>query len=127
MASALPSPTIYEISTRPWLYSLSQKYGKSIKLRDVPTAEWKAIAAMNMDVVWLMGIWSLGEFGLNHDRTTPSLLEGYSKVLPGYTQADIIGSPYAITNYTINPEIGTEDDLVAVRKLLHSLGMKVRS
>ena len=30
-------PILYEISTRPWLYELSQKYGKSItKLRRIP-------------------------------------------------------------------------------------------
>lgn len=44
-------------------------------------------------------------------------------MLPGYTQADIIGSPYAIVNYTVNPEIGTEDDLAAFRSRLNSKGL----
>ena len=42
-------------------------------------------------------------------------------------QADIIGSPYAITNYSLNAaEIGTNNDLAAVRAALHSLGLLVR-
>ncbi len=38
-----------------------------------------------MDVVWLMGVWTLGVHGLNHDRTDPSLLASYASVLPGET------------------------------------------
>jgi hypothetical protein len=71
--------------THTYAPQLSQKYGKTIMLADVPAAEWQAIAAMGMDVVWLMGVWSLGAYGLNHDRTTPSLLADYAAVLPGYT------------------------------------------
>ena len=36
-------PIMYEISTRPWLYELSQKYGKTIKLANVPTEEIQAL------------------------------------------------------------------------------------
>ena len=43
--------------------------------------------------IWMMGVWHLGEYGLHYDQTNPGLLKQYSQVLPGYTQADIIGSP----------------------------------
>lgn len=39
---------------------------------------------------------------------------------------DVIGSPYAITNYTVNPEIGTAGDLAAVRSALNGMGIRVR-
>ncbi len=43
-----------------------------------------------------------------------------------FGQDDIIGSPYAVVNYTANVnEIGTDADLAAVRALLNSMGMKV--
>ena len=95
----------------------------------------------------------LGPYGLHHDRTDPTLLATYAKVLPGYTvrvehastearkellwgtnqtlnngraqMADIIGSPYSITNYTVNTEIGTPADLANTRKILNGLGMKL--
>jgi hypothetical protein len=54
-------------------------------LADVPVDEWQAIADMGMDVVWLMGVWSLGAYGLNHDRTTPSLLGHFRELLPDFT------------------------------------------
>lgn len=53
------TPTVYEISTRPWLYSLSLKYGRNFTLGQVPTSEWEAIAAKGCDVVWLMGVWQV--------------------------------------------------------------------
>jgi len=118
--------SMYEISTRPWLYSLSQKYGNNITLlSQVPEEELQAIADQKFDFIWMMGLWHLGEYGLYHDRTNPSLLNEYSKVLPGCKMEDIIGSPYAITNYTCNPELGSNDDILSFKKKLNSMGMKL--
>lgn len=50
------NPTIYEISLRPWLYELTNKYGKSIsKLNDIPMEEFSALKNQGVDYVWLMG------------------------------------------------------------------------
>ena len=72
-----------------------------------------------------MGVWQLGEFGLNHDRTSRDLNNGFAHNLPGYTKEDVIGSPYAVVQYTCNPEIGTDDDIRALRKTLNSLKLKL--
>ncbi|KAH3756646.1 alpha amylase, catalytic subfamily protein [Pelomyxa schiedti] len=125
-ASDPSMPMMYEISTRPWLYELSGKYGRTIStLRDIPLAELQAIQSQHVNYVWFMGIWHLGAYGLNHDRTDPSLLAQYAVVLPDYTTADIIGSPYAVTNYTVNPELGTTSDVAWLRTQLNNLGMKL--
>eukprot|EP01029_Cantina_marsupialis_P008916 TRINITY_DN2089_c0_g1_i1.p1 TRINITY_DN2089_c0_g1~~TRINITY_DN2089_c0_g1_i1.p1 ORF type:complete len:535 (+),score=149.07 TRINITY_DN2089_c0_g1_i1:81-1685(+) len=122
-ASAPKNPFMLEISTRPFLYGLSQYYGRDIKLRDIPDGELKAIKDQGYDMVWMMGMWKLGQYGLNHDRTDSNLLKSFSHTLPGYTQDDIIGSPYAITEYVVNPDIGSEYDLQVFRKRLHSMGL----
>jgi len=116
-------PALFEISTRPWLYQLSQKYARTIKLKDIPDSEFQYYKNQGIQIIWMMGIWSLGAYGLNHDRTDPGLLSTFNQVLPGYTKDDIIGSPYAITNYICNPEIGTDADITALRTKLHSMGM----
>lgn len=96
----------------------------------------------------------LGQYGLNHDRTDPSLLATYKQELPDFTLADVIGtqsllflylliitlfssyltflnpcilpgSPYAVVEYTVNPELGTEADLIALRKRLAQRGMRL--
>jgi hypothetical protein len=60
--SAPRFPLMFEISTRPWLYGLSQKYGYNITLlSDIPVQEFKAIKSAGFDVVWMMGVWQLGE------------------------------------------------------------------
>eukprot|EP00771_Trimastix_marina_P003916 gnl/Trimastix_PCT/628.p1 GENE.gnl/Trimastix_PCT/628~~gnl/Trimastix_PCT/628.p1 ORF type:complete len:515 (-),score=115.72 gnl/Trimastix_PCT/628:655-2199(-) len=118
-------PTILELSARPWLYELSQKYGYQIKLADVPDEVLEEYSRLGYKALYLMGVWHLGPAGLRHDRTDPGLLHSYSVVLPGYTQEDIIGSPYAITHYTCNPNVGTDSDLRNFRARLHALGLKL--
>ena len=54
-----------------------------------------------------MGVWQLGEYGLEYDRNN-----SYDTFLPDWTVDDVIGSPFAITNYTCNPELGTDDDII---------------
>jgi len=56
-------PQMWELSTRPWLYSLSQKYGKPItKLAQIPMVEFQNIRNKGIDIVWLMGLWKLGTY-----------------------------------------------------------------
>ncbi|GIQ83045.1 glycoside hydrolase, family 13 [Kipferlia bialata] len=127
MAAATPDfkqwPNLLEVSTRPWLYEMTQQYGYLISLSNVPDAELDAIQADGITALYALGMWSLGPYGLAHDRTDPGLLSSYAQTLPDYTVDDIIGSCFAVTSYTINPEIGTEDDLVTFRQRLHSRGI----
>ena len=114
-------PILYEISTRPWLYELSQKYGKSItKLKDIPTKEFDNLQKNGIEIVWMMGVWQLGQYGLEFDRKAD-----YSSVLPDWTKEDVIGSPYAITKYTCNSDIGTNDDLKWLKEQLNKRNMKL--
>jgi len=116
--------SMYEISTRPWLYNLSLKYQQPItSLSQIPDQEFLALKQAGMDMIWMMGVWELGAYGLNYDRTNSGLLAHYSQVLPGYTTDDIIGSPYAVVNYTLNAQLGLEKDLIALRSRLHSMGL----
>jgi hypothetical protein len=126
MGAQADNSNMYEISARPWLYSLSLKHGRNIsRLVDIPTEELSALKQKGVEMVWLMGVWRLGAYGLNFDRTDAGLLAAYRSVLPDFTQADIIGSPYAITEYTVNPELGSVADLAALRARLNSMGLKL--
>ena len=74
-AASLPAhPMVLEISTRPWLYKLSSKYGRQItSLRDIPMEEFQKYRQMGFDIIWMMGVWRLGEYGVKHDRNDPGL------------------------------------------------------
>jgi hypothetical protein len=57
----LSQPSMLEISTRPWLYLLSQKYQKNItQLKDIPIQEFEKIKNEGYQIVWMMGVWHLG-------------------------------------------------------------------
>jgi hypothetical protein len=74
--------SMLELSTRPWLYSLSLKYQRqNMTLDQVPDEEWQALLASgHFDMIWLMGVWALGPYGLNYDRTNPDLQNTYNRV-----------------------------------------------
>ncbi|OHT17159.1 Alpha amylase, catalytic domain containing protein [Tritrichomonas foetus] len=118
--------TLLEITTRPYLYLLSRKYGKDItKISQIPTTEFDEWQSQGFKWVWFMGIWQLGEYGLKHDLTDQGLINSYNEVLPGWTEDDVIGSPYCVVSYTVNSAIGDEDDLKWLRQQLNSRGMKL--
>ena len=115
-------PFLYQISTRPWLYELSKKYGKTItKLREIPLQEFDELASNGVNIVWMMGVWQLGKNGLEYDRNNSN----YNDILPDFTIDDVIGSPFAVTKYECNSEIGTDEDLIWLRREINIRGMKL--
>ena len=121
-------PQILQVSTRPWLYGLSQKYKKSIAtINDIPEDELMDIKEKGFDIIWTMGIWALGSNGLKHDQTEPSRLKGYKEILPDFTIHDVIGSPYSIMEYTPNKQIcpNEEKDLQSFREKLKKYNIKL--
>ena len=120
------NPSLLEITTRPFLRILSEKYSRSItKISEIPESEFDEWKKMGFDWIWMMGIWQIGEYGLNHDRTRPEKQKKYNEICPDWKPEDIIGSPYAIVSYTINPELGKEEDILWLRKQLNQRGMKL--
>lgn len=113
------NPELYEINTAAWLFELSQRSGKPVRLRDVPSEEWDRIKAWGMDFVWLMGVWTRSQAGRNLNLVSPQLRSYYETVLPACTDEDIIGSCYSISAYEPDPLIGTWEDLEAARAELH--------
>ena len=66
--SWLTRPVIYEINTWVWLNALSQQYKSALSLGTVPAEEWDGLASLNVDAVWLMGVWGRSPCGLRHGQ-----------------------------------------------------------
>lgn len=114
---------LLELSARPYLYELSQKYKKNItQIRQIPEEEFEDWKKKGFDYIWMMGIWQLGETGLKHSL---KIKEKFKKYIPDLSDEDIIGSPYCIVSYTINSSIGSRDDLIWFRSKLNSFGIKL--
>jgi hypothetical protein len=111
-------PHLYQINAYAWLEQLSAKYGRTIRLAEVPGSEWDYIAGMGFDIVWLMGVWQRSPISRRLDQQKNPLPD-YSQALPGWTLADIIGSPYSVLQYEPDPRIGTWNDIDVARETLH--------
>ena len=123
---ALPvRPVVYEINTWLWLRELSRKYGRRVSLADVPAADWDALAGFRFDAVWLMGVWQRSAFGAAVDLEDPERRRQFDAVLPDWTPEDVIGSPYAVRCYEVDPLLGGSEGLAQARAELAQRGISL--
>jgi hypothetical protein len=116
-------PSLYQINTRLLLSRLSNP-AKRATLRDIPAKYWKWLRKKGMDYVWLMGVWNTNEKGFEVQRQEWEL-EKYKSVLPDLQEEDLRGSPYAIDKYILDPEMGSESDLLYTKDLINKAGLKL--
>ena len=110
-------PFVYELNTWVWLGELG------VGLADVPPEEWDRIAALGFDAVWLMGVWERSPAGTAIALRNEALLADFERALPGFTEADVVGSPYCIRDYTAAERLGGPDGLAAAREALAARGL----
>ena len=119
----MQNPLLYEISTLPWLYELSGEEGKSIGLADVPDSEWDRLAERGFNLVWLMGMWKKSPLGRAISLRREELQPVYDSALPGWSESDVLGSPYSIQAYEPDPAIGSWEDLDSTCEKLRERGI----
>jgi hypothetical protein len=118
-------PTLYEINTWVWLADLSQQAGQRVTLVDVPQPELERIADYGFDGVWLMGVWRRSP-GARQVAQTFSAWQGtFRQALPDVTTDDIVGSPYAVSDYRVDAAVGGDEGLAAIRRRLQDLGLRL--
>lgn len=120
-----PYPTLYEINTWVWLNDLTERYGRTVDLSRVPSAEWDAIASYGFDAVWLMGVWERSPAGIAIANKNKGLLEDFRRALPDFTPADNVGSPYCIRNYVVDKHLGGPQGLAIARRELSNRGINL--
>lgn len=118
-------PTVYEINTWAWLTDLSRDRARRVTLGDVPQAELERLASQGFAAVWLMGVWERSPAARAFSRTDPALREEYARTLPDFTDEDIVGSPYAIKTYGVDPSLGGDAGLADLRARLDALGLRL--
>ncbi len=119
-----PQPRIFEIPTWPWLSHLSVLYGQEITLANVPE-EVVAEMAQGADAVWLMGVWERSSASRQCALEIPELREAYARAVPDVEEADVVGSPYAVHAYTVEPRLGGDAGLQRVRAQLAHHGCRL--
>jgi hypothetical protein len=118
-------PMIYEINTWVWLRELSVKYGHPIALGNIPETEWELPARLRMDAVWLMGVWERSPAGIAIALANQGLQEDFRRALPDVGREDIVGSPYCVRRYEVDPDLGGREGLAAARRALAKRGIRL--
>ncbi len=118
-------PNLYEINTRVWIKRFATPENPKPKLTDVPSSYWEGLAKKNIDIIWLMGMWKVNRETVKKYCFEDFLKRNYDKALKDWKEEDVIGSPYAIEEYSINPELGDNETIPVLRKKLNSLGIKL--
>ncbi len=116
-------PTIYEINTAVWLGDLSRQLGRDVDLSTVPSDEWERLATLRVDAVWLMGVWQRSPAGLAVAMANPELASSFRATLPDLQPDDVIGSPYCVRGYEVEPRFGGPAALASARAALGSRGI----
>jgi len=104
---------IHEVFTWPWL----ERLGPDVTLADVPDVAWDALALPGVDSVWLMGVWERSPVGREIARTHPAFAPAPPE--------DVVGSPYCIRSYAVDPRLGGREGLAVARTALARRGLKL--
>ncbi len=118
-------PSLYQINTRVWLTELARARGRRATLDDIPDAELDRVAGMGFDWVWLLSVWRTGPAGQRVSRTQPEWRREFEETLPDLREDDIAGSGFAITGYTVHPDLGGDAALARLRQRLQARGLRL--
>ena len=121
--SPLRHPALYQINTRVWLTELSRARGRPATLDDIPDAELDRVAGMGFDWIWLLSVWRTGAAGQRVSRANPEWRREFEETLPDLSEEDIAGSGFAITGYTVHPDLGGDAALARLRERLRTRGL----
>ena len=116
---------IYEINTAVWLSRLSEQEGQPVRLANVPDEEIERIASFGMDTVWLMGVWQRSSDAARINAADEGLVNEVKSLLPDFALDDIIGSAYAVQNYSVDERFGGEAGLKQLRERLAARNIKL--
>lgn len=117
----LKNPKLYEVNTRVWI----NQWGKNARISDIPSDFFRDLKDKGFDIIWLMGIWKTCPGVINDCCYSVDLVSAYSKSLKDWARKDVIGSPYAVDEYILNPDLGNADDLVLLKERINSEGLKL--
>ncbi len=117
------NPIIYEINTLLWLRELTLRYGHEINLGNVPESEWRRLGELGFSGVWLMGVWQRSPGSVVIARGHDGLRGDYSRALGDWVEEDVVGSPYAVQSYCVEPRLGGTDGLRVCREAMARFGL----
>ncbi len=118
-------PHAYEANALIFLKRASKRHGRDLALSQIPDEEWQRLSKMGFDYIWLMGVWRRSPGARRAALEGEGLRGEYSAALPDWNQDDVVGSPFAVYDYSLDPSLGGPDDLRALKAKLNGLGLRL--
>ncbi|MFN7736225.1 MAG: alpha-amylase family glycosyl hydrolase [Pirellula sp.] len=118
-------PLLLQINTRVWLTARSKNLGRPATLDDITHADLEQIAENGFDWIWLLSVWQTGKESQRISRTNPHWLREFGETLPDLTEADIIGSGFAISSYSVHRDLGGNEALARLRGRAREHGLNL--
>ncbi len=115
------NPKIYEINFRVWI----KKFSDNSTISNIPLNYFQMLRAKGINIVWLMGVWGTCPSVIEKCCFEVGLIQNYNQALHDWKKEDIIGSPYSINQYEVNPDFGSWEDLKAFKENLNEIGLKL--
>ncbi|MBP8794106.1 MAG: hypothetical protein KBH29_13095 [Lutibacter sp.] len=115
------NPRLLELNARIWI----RRFGQDFTLTSVPDDQITRWKELGFDMIWLMGVWDNNKDVINEYCFEPELISSYNSALKDWHKDDVIGSPYSIDRYEINPLLGTREDLLSFKKRLNNAGISL--
>ena len=117
------NPSLFQLHALSFLRRLEAKHKKKLTLLSLPAEEWKALARRGFNCLWLMGVWERSPLSQRSALAIPELRQAFDRVLPGWRQNDVPGSPYAVKSYSLDGRLGKKNDLARLKKKLNAAGL----
>lgn len=117
-----PPRRLYELHAPAWLARHGERFGRELMLASAPDEAWLELAALGFDHVWVMGAWRRSAAS-RREALTPDAERRWRRTLPDLRERDVLGSPYAIQDYSVDPRLGAAGDLARLRERLNRLGL----
>jgi hypothetical protein len=99
-------PLLFQINTRVWLRELSNQLDRPATLDDIPEEALQELARQGFDWVYFLGVWQTGEAARRVSLSNPEWQTVYRNSLPDFSEADVSGSCFAVTGYTVHQGLG---------------------
>lgn len=118
-------PLVYEVNTRLWLADFARRTGAAADLGAVPEEALDELKKLGFDAVWLMGVWTTGPGATAVARGHEGVLADCRRAFPDMGEDDVVGSPYAVTEYRVSERLGGPDGLARLRERLAHRGLRL--
>jgi hypothetical protein len=114
-------PLLMQLNTRVLVNELSATLGRTATLDDIPDARLDELALTGYHIIYLLGVWRTGEFGLYKSKK----LLAQDPCMKGFSEDAVGSSPFAITDYAVAEDLGGDDALDRLSARIRARRMRV--